>query len=75
MKRCLQCDSIFYGDWICPNCEFKPLEYKGYQVFAPDLSQKKGIRDRAMLEFLYATGVRVSELVGLCQNDLLPLSF
>ena len=37
---------------------------------APDASRPLGARDRAMIELLYATGLRVSELVGVRSADL-----
>lgn len=37
---------------------------------APDISEPLGVRDKAMLEVLYATGLRVTELVGLHISQL-----
>ena len=39
-------------------------------IAQPDTSAPRGLRDRALIELLYATGMRVSELVGLRPADV-----
>ena len=42
----------------------------------PECTDMKGYRDRAMLELLYATGIRVSELISLDVSDVtIPAGF
>lgn len=53
-----------------PKVERKPPEILSVEevnrlLAQPSKETPKGIRDRAMLELLYATGIRVSELIGL----------
>jgi integrase/recombinase XerD len=37
---------------------------------APDIATEEGVRDRALIEVMYAAGLRVSELISLKQTDV-----
>ena len=49
---------------------FLSLEEVDTLIAQPDVATPLGLRDRAMIELLYATGMRVSELVGVRTTDL-----
>jgi integrase/recombinase XerD len=64
----LQADPLLNVDKPRPIQRFpKTLSEKQVEdlLNAPDVSTALGLRDRAMFELLYATGLRVSELVGV----------
>jgi len=50
--------------------KFLTLEQIEKLLLAPDDSTKTGIRDRAILETLFSTGLRVRELVSLDRNQI-----
>src|SRR4051812_11540205 len=50
--------------------KFLTVEEVDALIAQPDVSTPRGLRDRAMIELLYATGLRVSELLMLRPADL-----
>jgi integrase/recombinase XerD len=50
--------------------KFLSFEQVDALITAADVATPRGLRDRTMIEVLYATGMRVSELVGLRAADL-----
>jgi integrase/recombinase XerD len=52
--------------------KFLSLEEVDALLAAPDVTTPRGLRDRALIEVLYATGLRVSELTTLRVTDVQP---
>src|SRR5262249_55020117 len=50
--------------------KFLSIDEVDLLIAQPDVATPLGLRDRAMIELLYATGLRVSELVGVRAADL-----
>jgi integrase/recombinase XerD len=50
--------------------QFLSLEEVDRLLLQPDLTTVVGLRDRAMIEMMYSTGIRVSELCGIRVSDL-----
>lgn len=72
----IKCDP--FGDVVVPQSaqsipRFLNEEEMERLLSAPDVECLEGVRDRAMLELLYATGLRVSELVGLPVGSVDPM--
>ena len=56
----------------CEKKDFEILTEKEIDLLlsCPDTTDFKGMRDKAMLELLYATGLRISELISLNISDI-----
>jgi len=50
--------------------KFLSLEEVDRLISQPDVTTARGLRDRAMIELLYATGLRVTQLVGVRAVDM-----
>jgi site-specific recombinase XerD len=66
----LQPDKIELARTKRPQVTFLTPEELGRLTAQPDVSKLNGLRDRAILELLFSSGLRVSELVGLDRDHI-----
>ncbi len=72
-KRGLECmspDTIELARVKRPQVTFLNEEELGRMFAQPDVTTESGLRDRAILELLFSSGLRVSELVGLERDHI-----
>src|SRR5579862_2393243 len=66
----LQPDKIELARTKRPQVTFLTPEELARLTAQPDISKQNGLRDRAILELLFSSGLRVSELVGLDRDHV-----
>jgi site-specific recombinase XerD len=66
----LQPDKIELAKTRRPQVTFLTPEELERLMAQPDISKQNGLRDRAILELLFSSGLRVSELVGLDRDHI-----
>jgi|SRR5579862_4566004 len=66
----LQPDKIELARTKRPQVTFLTPEELEALTAQPDISKQNGLRDRAILELLFSSGLRVSELVGLDRDHI-----
>jgi site-specific recombinase XerD len=66
----LPADRVELGKASARSLKFLGPEQMARLLNAPDISEPRGLRDRALLELLFSTGLRVSEVARLNRDDL-----
>ena len=62
---CLSADSIELPKISAPELQFLTIDEMARILDVPDVSEMTGLRDRALLEMMFSTGLRVSEISNL----------
>ena len=68
--KTLSSEKVELGDFTRKQLDVISVEELERMISAVDTSKKEGLRDRAILETLFSTGLRVSELIGLNREQI-----